>query len=138
MTDSDDDYPYAARTEGFVVRVRPVFLDDQSDEADGKYLWGYEIRVENHGDVTAQLRSRHWIITDGNGMVQEVTGDGVVGEQPTLEPGEAFTYGSGCPLNTPTGFMAGRYQMVAEDGRAFEIDIPAFSLDSPYARRTLN
>lgn len=138
MSNTDDDYPYAAQTEGFVVRVRPVFLDDQSDESDNKYLWGYEIRVENHSTVTAQLRSRHWIITDGNGQVQDVKGDGVVGEQPTLEPGEAFTYGSGCPLNTPTGFMVGRYQMATQDGRTFEIDIPAFSLDSPYAKRTLN
>lgn len=135
---ADQDYPYAARTDGFVVRVRPVFLEDQSDASESRFLWGYEIRIENHGAVTAQLLTRHWIITDGNGRVEEVKGDGVVGEQPTLDPGHAFTYGSGCPLATPSGFMAGSFQMVDQSGRRFDIHVPPFSLDSPYARRTLN
>ena len=98
----------------------------------------YTIVITNTGQETVQLRTRHWIITDASGRQQEVRGEGVVGEQPVLGPGEQFKYTSGVPLSTASGFMSGRYQMVNESGERFEIDIPTFSLDSPEARRTLN
>ncbi|NMD08558.1 MAG: Co2+/Mg2+ efflux protein ApaG, partial [Phyllobacteriaceae bacterium] len=101
-------------------------------------VWAYTITIENLGQVTAQLLARHWIITDALGHKQEVRGDGVVGEQPTLAPGESFQYTSGCPLSTPSGMMVGSYDMQAADGKCFAITVPAFSLDSPHDKRTLN
>ncbi len=101
-------------------------------------FWAYTIVIVNSGRETVQLKTRHWIITDGTGRNQEVHGEGVVGEQPILEPGERFEYTSGVPLSTASGFMTGSYQMVTEDGEPFDIDIPTFSLDSPSQKRTLN
>jgi len=115
----------------FSVRVQVRFVAEQSDPAADVYLFAYTIRVQNTGDVAAQLLSRHWIITDGNGKVEEVRGPGVVGEQPRLAPGEAFEYTSGCPLTTPVGTMRGSYQCAAEDGTAFEVPIPEFVLSIP-------
>ena len=127
---------YEKTTAGIRVTVRPIYLDDQSSPADDRFVWAYQVHIENHGDETVQLVSRYWHITDARGHIQEVRGAGVVGEQPTLSPGERFEYTSGCPLPTPSGMMLGRYQMVRRDGpqagQDFEIDIPAFSLDSPY------
>lgn len=119
----------------FTVTVLPRFLTEQSDPDNDKYLFAYTIRIVNSGQTTAQLISRHWVITDANQHVEEVRGPGVVGEQPRLAPGEAFEYTSGCPLPTPFGSMRGSYQCVAEDGTAFEVPIPEFLLSVP---RTLH
>lgn len=119
----------------FSVEARPQFLAEQSDPEADRYMFAYTITVRNTGDVTAQLLSRHWIITDANERVQEVRGPGVVGEQPVLRPGEAFEYTSGCPLETPVGKMRGSYQCVAEDGTAFDVPIAEFILAMP---RTLH
>lgn len=131
-------FPYAATTRGITVRVAPAWLEAQSDPASAQYVWSYHIRLENGGDTTVQLISRHWIITDARGRTQEVQGLGVVGDQPTLAPGASYDYVSGCPLSTPSGTMKGTYQMVAEAGWPFEVEIPPFSLDSPHARTRLN
>lgn len=130
--------PYEAQTEGFVVRVRPTYLPDQSDPDEHRFVWGYNVEVENRSGGTAQLISRHWIITDASGRVEEVKGPGVVGEQPTIKPGETYAYASGCPLSTRSGLMVGTYEMISDGGDRFEIAIPAFSLDLPEARRVVN
>lgn len=117
------------------VLVAARFLDEQSRPADNRYVFAYTIKIRNLGDVTAQLLSRHWIITDGNGKIQEVTGDGVVGEQPRMRPGEDYEYTSGAVLETSVGTMRGSYRMVAEDGTEFDAAIPQFTLSIP---RTLH
>ena len=129
---------YKAITHDFQVTVLPAYLAEQSDPADNRYVWSYTIEIANLGSATAQLVSRHWIITDGEGRREDVRGPGVVGEQPILRPGDAFRYTSGCPLTTPSGIMVGSFRMVDENGRAFDIDVPAFSLDSPFNRKVLN
>jgi ApaG protein len=129
---------YHAITEQVHVSVRPQFLENQSQPDEGRYMWSYTITVENHGVETITLRTRHWVITDGLGRRQDVQGDGVVGEQPTLMPGQRFEYTSGCPLQTPSGMMVGSYGMVTATGRAFDVAIPAFSLDSPHDRHSVN
>ncbi len=132
------DTMYRAVTRQIEVIVEPSFLPERSSIQDGQFFWAYTVVIVNSGIETVQLRTRHWIITDGTGRNQEVRGEGVVGEQPVLAPGERFEYTSGVPLQTASGFMTGSYQMVTENGEPFEIDIPAFSLDSPDIRRTLN
>ncbi|MDA7982130.1 MAG: Co2+/Mg2+ efflux protein ApaG [Alphaproteobacteria bacterium] len=130
---------YEAVTADVRVTVRPVFLEEQSDPEEHQFLWAYHIRIENLGDKTVQLLSRHWRITDGLGQVHEVEGAGVVGEQPTLKPGGSFEYTSGAPLSTPSGFMGGDYRMRRDDGESLAVRVPTFSLDSPYAdSRTLH
>lgn len=129
---------YSATTKGITVIVKPTFLEDQSQPSERYFVWAYHVRIENNGTQTVQLRTRHWRITDGAGRLQEVKGDGVVGEQPTLSPGQAFEYTSGCPLGTPSGIMVGSYQMLAATGEAFDVAIPAFSLDSPHETPRLN
>lgn len=129
---------YAAVTRHIRVSVNPEFLEGQSKPEEDRYFWAYTITVENHGDDTVTLKSRYWKITDAFGRVQEVRGDGVVGEQPTLKPGEQFQYTSGCPLKTPNGMMVGRYQMISDKGEMFEIEVPAFSLDSPHDVHSVN
>lgn len=129
---------YEARTRDVVVRVRPEHLPDQSDADERRWVWAYHVEIENHGPVAVQLVARRWTITDAAGRVEEVRGPGVVGEQPTLEPGEALRYTSGCPLPTPSGSMVGGYEMVTAAGDRFEAAVPAFSLDLPDAPRTLN
>lgn len=119
----------------FSVSVRPQYLVEHSNPDEQHYVFAYTVTIRNTGERTAQLISRHWIITDGNNDVEEVRGDGVVGEQPVLQPGEAFEYTSGCPLTTPVGSMRGSYQCVADDGTAFEAPIPEFVLSTP---RTLH
>ncbi len=106
-------------------------LAEQSDEADNRYVFSYTITLSNNGDSTVQLLGRHWIITDANNQVQEVRGQGVVGEQPVLKPGQSFGYTSGTVISTPVGTMTGSYQMVAEDGTKFEAPIPQFVLSVP-------
>lgn len=129
---------FTATTRAILVTVRPQYLPDQSDPAKAQYVWAYQVRIENKGDFTVQLRSRHWKITDGLGRLQEVKGHGVVGKTPMLRPGDVFEYTSGTPLSTPSGIMAGTYQMVSEQGEKFDIEIPTFSLDLPAERRHLN
>jgi ApaG protein len=129
---------YRAVTRQIEVTVEPNFMPGRSSAAEGQYFWSYTIVITNSGEETVQLRTRHWIITDASGRRQEVRGEGVVGEQPKLAPGERFQYTSGVPLPTESGFMTGRYQMVTDRGERFEIDVPTFSLDSPNAKRTLN
>lgn len=129
---------YEAVTNGIRVRVRPEFLEEESAPVDGRYVWAYTIDIINEGTETVQLRTRHWRITDGAGRTEEVRGPGVVGQTPVLEPGASFRYTSGCPLTTPSGIMVGTYQMTTDTGERIEVAIPAFSLDSPHARRSLN
>jgi ApaG protein len=129
---------YETRTRDIVVRVITDYLAGQSDPAEGRWVWAYTIEIENHGTETVQLISRRWTITNATGKVEEVKGQGVVGEQPTLRPSEAFRYTSGCPLTTSSGSMHGAYQMVTDEGELFEAEIPAFSLDLPGTRRALN
>ena len=130
---------YEAETRGIRVEVRPLFLEDQSSPDEGRFVWAYRVRVENRGRETVQLLRRTWRITDAHGRVQLVHGDGVVGERPTLEPGEAFEYTSGTPLDTPSGFMAGQYHfVVTASGEMFDAEIPLFSLDSPYGAGPLH
>ncbi len=129
---------YSAVTRSIEVTVKPVYLEDQSSPRDNHYVWAYHVRIENHGAVTVQLRSRYWRITDSLGRVQEVRGAGVVGEQPVLKPGDAFEYTSGTPLPTPSGIMTGTYRMEVEGDGQFDIEIPPFSLDSPHQAARLN
>jgi ApaG protein len=129
---------YRAVTRQIEVTVEPNFLPERSSVEKSQYAWSYTIVITNAGEETVQLRTRHWIITDAAGRKQEVRGEGVVGEQPVLAPGERFEYTSFVPLPTTSGFMTGRYQMVAENGDHFEIDVPTFSLDSPDGKRVLN
>ncbi|MGC3963687.1 MAG: Co2+/Mg2+ efflux protein ApaG [Rhodocyclaceae bacterium] len=113
------------------VQAQSTFLPEQSDPDDETYVFSYRIVIRNSGDVAAQLISRHWIITDANGKVQEVRGLGVVGEQPVIEPGQSFEYSSGCTLETAFGTMSGSYQMEASDGTHFDAPIPEFILSGP-------
>jgi ApaG protein len=129
---------YRAVTRRIEVTVEPNFLPGRSSVERREYFWSYTIVITNTGDETVQLRTRHWIITDASGRKQEVRGEGVIGEQPVLAPGERFEYTSGVPLQTASGFMTGRYQMVTDRGEQFEIEVPTFSLDSPDSKRVLN
>jgi ApaG protein len=123
---------YQQVTRGIAVTVQPTYLEDQSSPSDNHYVWAYRVRIENKGSETVQLRTRHWQITDAQGRMLEVKGPGVVGEQPVLQPGQSFEYTSGTPLKTPSGIMVGTYQMQTTGGDAFDVRIPAFSLDSPH------
>jgi ApaG protein len=113
------------------VSAKAFYVEDQSDPEKNHYVFGYRIKVTNTGEVAAQLVSRHWLITDSNRRVEEVRGLGVVGKQPTIEPGESFEYTSGYPLSTPVGTMKGEYQMLAADGTKFDAPIPEFTLSVP-------
>jgi len=120
-----------ALTNGIMVTVKSEYIPERSSLSSRQYAFAYTVRIENQGEETAQLRSRHWIITDGNGSVQEVKGDGVVGAQPVLRPGENFEYTSWCVLATPSGTMRGTYQMVTDRGQSFDADIAPFRLALP-------
>jgi len=126
---------YRASTRDIEVTVTPRFLEERSSPANNYYFWAYSIEIVNHGAETVQLVTRHWHITDAFGRSQDVRGPGVVGEQPVLEPGQSFEYTSGVPLPTPSGFMTGSYNMVNAAGERFDVQIPAFSLDSPTIER---
>ena len=132
------DYMYRAITRQIEVTVEPNFLPERPPVDHRQYFWSYTIVITNTGEETVQLRTRYWIITDAAGHKEEVRGEGVIGEQPVLAPGEHFEYTSGVGLPTASGFMSGRYQMMSESGEQFEIDIPAFSLDGPATNRVLN
>ncbi|WP_367716194.1 Co2+/Mg2+ efflux protein ApaG [Nitratireductor sp. GISD-1A_MAKvit] len=129
---------YRANTQSIEVCAEPRFLPAQSDPERGHFVWAYRITISNHSPETVQLVARYWHITDETGKVQEVHGEGVVGEQPVLEPGDSYTYTSGCPLSVPSGIMVGRYTMRGPHGAFFEVDIPAFSLDLPGATERIN
>lgn len=123
---------YMQTTHHITVTVDPVFLEDQSLPLDKQYVWAYRIWIENQGPDMVQLVKRTWRITDANGIIQEVKGEGVVGKKPWIAPGETYHYTSGTPLSTPSGLMEGIYHMRTKSGRTFDVMIPAFSLDSPY------
>ena len=124
-------FPHSAETRGLVVRVSVSFLPEQSDPASGRWFWAYHIRLENGGEQEVQLLTRRWVITDGRGARHMVEGEGVVGEQPIVAPGQSYDYVSGCPLDTPTGAMEGSYQMIGADDEIFEARIPRFQLIGP-------
>jgi ApaG protein len=130
-------FPYAETTGAITVRVAPRYLPDQSDPARGYHVWAYQVRIENAGDTPVQLLSRHWVITDGLGRMESVSGEGVVGVQPVIGPGEAYDYVSGCPLSTSSGSMHGHYTLRSGD-RHFDVTIPAFVLEMPAAQRNLH
>jgi ApaG protein len=129
---------YRAVTRDIEVTVTPRFVAERSSPENGYFFWAYTINITNLGRDTVQLKTRHWRITDAAGQRQEVDGPGVVGEEPVLKAGETFEYTSGVPLPTPSGFMTGTYGMVTTGGEGFDIDIPAFSLDSAQSKPTLN
>ena len=121
-----------AITRGLRVRVEPEFDPESSLPEQERWFFRYTVTIANEGTETVQLISRHWIITDGDGKIEEVRGPGVVGHQPTLSPGQAFSYSSGCPLTTSMGIMQGTFQMVTADGEAFDAEIAPFELSEPY------
>lgn len=134
----DAPHPFSQITRAIRVSVRPDYLEEQSSPEEGRFLWAYHVRIENLGEATVQLRNRHWRITDATGTLHEVRGAGVVGVEPVIGPGEVFEYTSGAPLSTPSGIMVGSYEMELAGGERFDVAIPAFSLDLPNMRRTLN
>lgn len=129
---------YEETTRDITIGVEPNFLEDQSDPDESQYLWSYRVTIENKSELSVQLLSRYWRITDGRGRVREIRGDGVIGEQPVIAPGRAYEYTSGAPLETPSGFMTGTYHMRASSGESFEVGIPMFALESPYAARRMH
>lgn len=129
---------YQTVTRGIRVTVTPEYQTDRSEPDQNRWFWSYTIEIANLGDEPVRLRARHWRITDAHGRLQEVTGPGVVGEEPLIAPGESFEYTSGCPLGTASGFMVGSYRMEDAAGTFFDVEIPAFSLDVPATRRVLN
>jgi ApaG protein len=132
------DFLYETTTHGVRIRVRPEYEADQSSPDEGYYFWTYTVEIANEGGFPVQLKTRFWRITDSIGRTEEVRGPGVVGQTPVIDPGQSFTYTSGCPLSTPSGIMVGSYQMAGEGGRLFDVAIPAFSLDSPFTVKSVN
>ncbi len=122
---------FSAITRCINVSVQPIYLEDESDPEENRFIWAYHVVISNQGIETVQLMTRYWRIIDASGHVQEVRGDGVIGEQPTLQPGQSYEYTSGTPLTTPSGFMGGSYEMENTNGERFDIVIPTFSLDCP-------
>ena len=129
---------YSKTTNGVTVTVKPYFLDDQSSPQENHYVWAYQVNIKNSSNNTMKLNHRNWLIIDANGKIINVQGEGVVGEFPTLEPGESFEYTSGTPLKTTNGIMQGFYLMSQNNGEQLKIDIPVFSLDSPYNKKNLH
>ena len=129
---------YSKTTKKINITVNPYYLEDQSEPDDQHYVWAYQVIINNLGKESVQLINRYWKIIDSNGSKQEVKGEGVVGEQPILNPGEKFEYTSGTPLSTPSGFMEGHYEMETKNGFIFEASIPQFALDIPFISNKLN
>ncbi|TAJ30330.1 Co2+/Mg2+ efflux protein ApaG [Bosea sp. (in: a-proteobacteria)] len=129
---------YRAETHGVRVTAEPRFMEAESSHEQSRYFWAYAIEIVNLSGDVLQLLTRHWTITDGRGQVHEVSGEGVVGQQPVLRPGESFSYTSGCPLATPHGSMEGAYTMQDERGATFDVAVPLFPLDSPYVKKVLH
>tara|TARA_B110000003_G_scaffold156514_1_gene156990 strand:+ start:507 stop:938 length:432 start_codon:yes stop_codon:yes gene_type:complete len=132
------EYYYTEVTKNIRVSVKTNFLSDQSDTENSLWVWSYHILIENNGNDKVQLIDRYWKITDATGIIKEVKGSGVIGEQPTIKPGEFFEYTSGTPLNKSSGFMSGNYRMINENNESFFIDVPVFSLDIPSVKKILN
>ena len=132
------EYYYTEVTKNIRVSVKTNFLSDQSDTENSLWVWSYHILIENNGNNKVQLIDRYWKITDATGIIKEVKGSGVIGEQPTIKPGEFFEYTSGTPLNKPSGFMSGNYRMINENNESFFIDVPVYSLDIPLVQKILN
>ena len=124
-------FPHAATTDGVTVRVSVSYLAEQSEPRRGRWFWAYHVRIENESPRAVQLLTRHWVITDGRGARHSVEGEGVIGQQPLIAPGDSYDYVSGCPLATPTGAMQGSYRMIAADGDTFDVAIPRFALAAP-------
>ena len=129
---------YSKTTKKINITVKPYYLEDQSEPEDQHFVWAYQVTIDNQSNEKVQLINRYWKIVDSNGSEQEVRGEGVVGEQPILNPGEKFEYTSGTPLSTPSGFMGGHYGMETNEGKKFDAIIPQFSLDSPFIKNNLN
>lgn len=130
---------YEAETEGVAIRVTPTFMPQESDMEEGKFFWAYTIEIENRSAKLVQLLTRYWRISSASGFTQEVEGDGVVGKQPVIRPGEIHRYTSGVPLNAPSGMMGGHYGMVeTQSGRHFRATVPTFALDSPHSTQRAN
>ena len=129
---------YSKSTNDITVSVLPVYIDERSDPSRNLFFWAYQVTIVNNTAFTIKLINRYWHITDANGNVEEVSGSGVVGEQPTLLPDGEFEYTSGCPLKTPSGIMVGHYEFQIEGGNMMRVDIPAFSLDLPDAEPVYN
>ena len=123
---------YERTTRGIRVSIEPTYLEGQSEPDDDHFVWAYRVRIDNRSEATICVRTRRWRITDARGGTEEVAGEGVVGEQPVIKPGEIFEYTSGAPLSTPSGLMMGQCGIEGPNGELFDVDIPAFSLDSPY------
>ena len=132
------EYYYTEVTKNIRVSVKTNFLSDQSDTENNLWVWSYHILIENNGNDKVQLIDRYWKITDATGIIKEVKGSGVIGEQPTIKPGAFFEYTSGTPLNKSSGFMSGNYRMINENNESFFIDVPIFSLDIPSVQKILN
>lgn len=132
------EYYYTEVTKNIRVSVKTNFLSDQSDTENSLWVWSYHILIENNGNDKVQLIDRYWKITDATGIIKEVKGSGVIGEQPTIKPREFFEYTSGTPLNKSSGFMSGNYRMINENNESFFIDVPVFSLDIPSVQKILN
>ena len=129
---------YTKTTNRINITVNPYYLEDQSEPDEQHFVWAYQVTINNLGKDIVQLKNRYWKIIDSNGSEQQVKGEGVVGKQPILNPGEKFEYTSGTPLSTPSGFMEGYYEMETKSGNKFDASIPLFSLDSPYSSKKLN
>jgi len=139
MAQAEEAPVFLAETEGVVVRVKPTFLPQKSDPAANQYFWMYAVEIENRSRRPVQLLTRYWRITAASGLTQEVAGDGVVGNQPVIPPGEVHRYASTAPLSAPSGLMGGSYGMIeTETGREFQVTIPTFVLDSPFDRSRAN
>ena len=126
---------YSKTTNGITVTVTPYFLDDQSSPQESHFVWAYQVNIKNSGNSAIKLNHRNWLIIDANGKVINVQGEGVVGEFPIIKPGESFEYTSGTPLKTDSGIMQGFYLVSQDNGEKLKIEIPAFSLDSPYNKK---
>ncbi len=131
-------FMYSKTTNGVTVTVTPYFLDDQSSPKESHFVWAYQVNIKNSGNSPIKLSHRNWLIIDANGKVINVQGEGVVGEYPTIGPGESFEYTSGTPLKTNNGIMQGFYLVSQDNGKKLKIDIPAFSLDSPYNKKAIH
>ena len=129
---------YSKTTNGVTVTVTPYFLDDQSSPQESHFVWAYQVNIKNSGNFSIKLNHRHWLIIDANGKIINVQGEGVVGEFPIIQPGESFEYTSGTPLKTNNGIMQGFYLVSQANGEKLRIDIPAFSLDSPYNKKNVH
>ena len=129
---------FEQRTKDIIVRVEPEYLAEQSNPSNGQFIWAYTVEIDNQSDDDLRVTGRYWHIADSRGQVQEVRGEGVVGEKPVVKAGEQFRYTSGAPLSAPSGMMSGSYRVESDNGYAYDIDIPVFVLDSPYEGTLFN